>query len=314
MFSWTSSEPKHFPRMVNSEFLADLSIEDLNQRYQETWVNYDGKLSYCRGFVSVGRGKGILVAPLAEYGEKEEVVPFKPQLLAIERPRGQYYQSDKFGVFYLGYPTRKQFQRGLTDRNVIIWHPRAKAVPFHEAIKTAYFHYKTLRVRLSLANLRDTKLADVFVSPQMAFFNVRNTWELYYRYEKVGHVEDDVFKLRLKSFATEISEILVDAKTELSHEYTPRMPAVKYQFRMPKEEARPRVRPMDQIAKSVAMRGVAGQRGDIFYAPDLNSVTFANGIAAFVDTMNRVEFRLHGVPLERQEYAENGIIWNMEFV
>lgn len=64
--------------MIRSETLKDLSLDDLQQRYQDSFINYDGKIQFCQGFVDSGRSKvpGIMLTSdfivLPKYEKQKE--------------------------------------------------------------------------------------------------------------------------------------------------------------------------------------------------------------------------------------------------
>lgn len=108
--------------MLNNPILKDMGIEDLNQRYRETYIVYKEKPYFCNGFAkSIAKGVrvNIILSDLGTLidGRSGAVTPFNWELLDTSRPAAGYYLTDGDAIVHLAYNTVRQYSRGLTPNN-----------------------------------------------------------------------------------------------------------------------------------------------------------------------------------------------------
>lgn len=308
--------------MPDAAFLAELNIEDLNQRYRETYIHYRGRLQWCRGFDRDGRKTYIYVENVAGDPEKGEELtgPFDHLALQVERPRSQFYKV-KNRVFYLTYPTRKQFARGLSERNTVLWWPaEGRPITFGLCVKEAYNPQQIQRLRFTCKNLFASDDTEVLASPYLVFIRRDDRFNLVYRKEWLGYISENksTFMLAKPAYKTEVAEVLVDAKIERCLEVDPRFFQLDKMVFKPKPAPRaaPRLdefeddngRPMNRVARRIARDGVRNTVGLIEITPEMNFVRFPHNIYATVDTFNRVRWYHNDRELGFHEYPDYFII------
>lgn len=107
--------------------LEKMSADDLNQRYAESYVIYKGIPKYIYSFAG---HIGKIVATIGNISTSDQPEPeqvnevFKWDQLNVARPRaGWYVRKDGKGHatgIHLSYPPKRQWKRGLCQRNTLI--------------------------------------------------------------------------------------------------------------------------------------------------------------------------------------------------
>lgn len=115
--------------MLANPLLAECSVEDLNQRYRETYISYKGQGRYCRGFGVNDGGRKILSLSnagfVSAYDAEEKTEVFEPLALDCERPPCRWYKSKRGYPVFVRYSIARQWQRGICKRNTLLFCSRA---------------------------------------------------------------------------------------------------------------------------------------------------------------------------------------------
>lgn len=126
--------------LLRNPLLRDMNVEDLNQRYADSYCQYKGEPAYIYGFMHGDGGVVIEHAPIniGKSDVKRVQEPFQWDWLNIARPRSGWYvyMGAKAAThFHLAYPNKRQFKRGLCQRNIHLTTPINLA-----PTQGAYFH------------------------------------------------------------------------------------------------------------------------------------------------------------------------------
>lgn len=102
-----------------------MRVEDLAQRYQDTFIDYKGQPSYVREFgMGVGGEKTFIkytqYSPTGAVLNDATYEPFEADALNTARPRSGWYVLPEEKVCFLSYPMKRQWKRGLCERNTNI--------------------------------------------------------------------------------------------------------------------------------------------------------------------------------------------------
>lgn len=103
--------------MIVEEEIANLSVNDLLQRFQNTYVLYDKRIRVPQVFDGF-RGK-----PIVRFQDSSEFEDFDYKLLDISRPDSRWYWYRKEHPFFLFYRPVRQFQRGMSGNNTSLFCP-----------------------------------------------------------------------------------------------------------------------------------------------------------------------------------------------
>lgn len=198
-------------RILNP-LLGQLTVEDLNQRYSESFCMYKGKPAYVHGFVSNGVSIGITFADI-QTGMKipeQETEQFAWPDLNVARPYAGWYfaqWSGKDFPFHLSYPVKRQYKRGLSPRNVHIMSPFGRP-PSHGT----FFN----------AALLDSNFAPSFITNDVleegrsciprrdrALLHQKGTFSFWYGQECVAEVKpkDNALIIYVPGFEQELYEV-----------------------------------------------------------------------------------------------------------
>ena len=327
--------------MPKANFLSELSFDDLNQRYRDTYIHYKDRTQWCSGF-DMDNGK-VIINVQNVTGDKEALG--KPDLtgvfdynaLQIERPRSQYYKYNG-NVYYLFYTTNRQYARGLCDKNTTAWFPNIAKLPiFGLCAMGAYNSPQIQKVRFTCKNLFALKEDQDLASPYISFVREQDeSFSFFYRLEWLGSIKEgsSVFNLAKSIYKTEINEVLVDAKVEQYFDPIPtryqlynkfnKKPPLRNQraidlgaFRPQHVEPVPQPadfnRPMDALAHYIRKHSVRGRTGVVEIDEEKNIVRFQNNLAATIDQLNTVRWFVQDlnhahVQIHPNDYHIYGII------
>ena len=121
--------------------LREMSSDDLNQRYADSYCVYRGEPRYIEHFGNDGGDMYITSVALTK--DKPEPELFRWDLLNVARPRSGWYLAEEKGVkvpLFLSYPIRRQWKRGLTLRNTSLhapWRQLARTADYFQTILSA---------------------------------------------------------------------------------------------------------------------------------------------------------------------------------
>jgi hypothetical protein len=103
---------------MENPVLHKMTDHDLRQRYKSTYVVYGDQVIYVMDFV-----EGSMYYKLGGKHDTQ-IVPFNWRMLNTARPRSMWYVPAGKGykeAFYLSYPPKKQYHRGLCAENVSVF-------------------------------------------------------------------------------------------------------------------------------------------------------------------------------------------------
>lgn len=200
---------------ITNPSLAELSTDDLNQRYRNTYIEYDGKP------VIVERFHAGAIMFQADDGMKQETFDWRK--LNVARPESRWYlePSPKQGQgpypFHLSYLNSRQWSRGISSGNTVIRSPLGHKKDMWRAFKTVIEHKDTFLKSVTQDVLLGSKLkTDVLchlLNPNVLLLQLRpaDTAWLYLRTRPVAYfdwadnkktltVRDECFKQELKDY------------------------------------------------------------------------------------------------------------------
>lgn len=185
--------------MIHNPLLADMSVEDLNQRYRNTYVLYNNVPTYIREFLD----KGHVIINTQKTAE--EVVEFGWAKLNVMRPRSRWFVGKDVNYsFYLSYPPKKQFHRGLcaenTQLSIVYRKPMAWGV-YGIALGSGFAPLDTKQIAPNTSGVFKDHLF-VWKLPN------EDLYKIYYRATHIGMInyEVGVISLYNKKFEQEILE------------------------------------------------------------------------------------------------------------
>jgi hypothetical protein len=184
--------------LINPE-LADMTREDLNQRYAHSFVLYKGVPSFIYEFFA----PGIFIYKPRNSGEyiQEE---FDYKLLNVARPPSQWYCA-KGAFFYLSYILAKQWVRGLKPENIHLFFPNR-----NQQAKVGTCLIETLNpietITKQYTKLTDPNATEVLMTPRWFF---KTPW-IYFRAVPVAfvEVEDKFIYVRKESIIQDLREVI----------------------------------------------------------------------------------------------------------
>lgn len=102
--------------MLVLPILKHMNSQDLAQRYQGSWIKYDGQVIFCIGFNQKEGGRKELIYTHNPVDEMSKATTFDFQLLDTRRPKSRWYIVDNEPIF-LSLSVEKQFCRGVNIEN-----------------------------------------------------------------------------------------------------------------------------------------------------------------------------------------------------
>lgn len=152
--------------LVNPE-LGNMTEQDLNRRYSNSYVKYGDKIVWVVEFPTRTR---IAIAT----GNEVRIEKFNWALLDVERPRPKWVQYKK-EFFFVSYLMERQFTRGFNYNSTSIWCPNGNHldIPGPKAPDVFDLFYKKQPYkRLSVKQIRDELKTStgVLLSPQLLVY------------------------------------------------------------------------------------------------------------------------------------------------
>lgn len=197
--------------MLTEPILKGMNADDLNQRYANSLMLYNGK------YVTVAAFKSHNVFELLETGRNQ---PFNWELVNIERPPSRWYPFNYEGhnlIGYLSYKNSRQYVRGITNRNTDFFCPlRGYHLDvlimnqIHE-VWTKKTQPKPVTAKILEEDVK--KKSWCLLSPKMVVVNDI----LFYRLAKIGTYYKDKIHLENSNFTQE----LIDLKLQDLISYEP---------------------------------------------------------------------------------------------
>lgn len=194
--------------MINNPILAEMSVEDLQQRYLNTFVRYNNKIIYIS---SIYNDKYIDVI----HTHGRENIRFDSHLLDISRPRPRWviYNDRPYYVYYL---FTRQFRRGFSSENTVIQciniivNINNNASTFD--ILNKMYMQECEKIKMSteeLLQLTKSHHSCVQLSPQIMVINVGKERAVFFREKFIGNYGSVDL-----NFVEELKEHIGDYKNE----------------------------------------------------------------------------------------------------
>lgn len=185
---------------MNPNFLLELNIDDLNQRYGGSFVLYDGKAEQVDRFI--WDNEKYLINFVTD-----ECVEFVPSKLSLIRPEAGWYKVGEI-PFYFSLLATRQYARGLNDSNCQVFtlehHPKLR---FSTYVRNA-LQSSPINTRIEFFSWehfqKETGNKTVIHRKNFLFTPHSTIW---YRFTKIGELDDKAIRLKFPSFATEMKEI-----------------------------------------------------------------------------------------------------------
>jgi hypothetical protein len=105
---------------MNEPLLATMTINDLNQRYAESFVFYDGGVHYIREFFPDGPKVKMYVTNPDPY-QDNLTFDFVWTALETTRPKSRWYPDGNGSFLYLAYLPQRQYSRGICRNNTVVY-------------------------------------------------------------------------------------------------------------------------------------------------------------------------------------------------
>lgn len=187
---------------LRNPLLGHLNLDDLNQRYSDTYCLYFGKPRYVHQFCWHDDVVNIEMAPInlgkgAALAYRE---PFRWEGLNVARPQAGWYFGDPAKgeyPFHLSYPVKKQYKRGITNRNVIINSPYGK-VPF-----TGMYYQSLLTSEDNYTHITDGLFEtrrSVIPRRDRALLYRDKQWYFWYRNQQVARIDPEKQAVYFRNF------------------------------------------------------------------------------------------------------------------
>jgi len=181
--------------MLGNSILDQLNIDDLNQRYQRTYIPYNKRIRFCSHFID-----------RTTFNLDGKIVLFDWRLLDISRPKSQWFLTDQ-GPFYLLFYAAHQFKRGYCDENcsIVSYNLRTMAI---NSVNLTNLHFaepfKKLKFTTDEVSKNVAKVGYSFLSPTMVVTNTA----ILFRVSSIGTFINGVFNLNRPEFSQELHEAI----------------------------------------------------------------------------------------------------------
>jgi hypothetical protein len=200
--------------MRNEPILETLSITDLNQRYNHSFLHYDGKIVSCGGFESKeGTIRIRIVKSDGLYLEK-----FEPKKLNVYRPeakwiavRGRMDAVKEVPIFFSYRPAR-QWSRGFNADTCHLFSPIPSMVGLNKRVLDKVFETPFASPKVTYKALWDeVKVCDwKILSPTMCVAKTgKMRYELFFRSSPIATLGKEGLKISQPHFEQEIAESII---------------------------------------------------------------------------------------------------------
>lgn len=185
--------------MLLCKELGEMSIEDLNQRYQETVMRYNGDWVWCLGFVH-GATANQHVMLYRDQEENQQTTQFKWDAVNTERLPSRFYWTSPKRVGFLSYLTQRQWKRGFSRGNTRLYNP-AIGVSFNHLTGKAFEAQLTTPVPIDPAWFKAEALAKRYKqgydTPFSDQFALISNAGLRYKENRIGQWHQGIQRLSL---------------------------------------------------------------------------------------------------------------------
>ncbi len=187
--------------MLVNEALRTLAQADLNQRYAESFIPYDGEVVYVQRFEN---GKIYFTRKKAE-----GATPFKWDKLDIFRPTSQWYNTPQ-GPQYLQYFSTRQYNRGFNRTTCgFFTSDVGHTYPTFDNLTACFYNEKPFKrspYKITVKELQ-TKIDNgetVQLHPMVLVTPV----QILFRKTNIGNLKDAKFNLYRPEFSQELTELI----------------------------------------------------------------------------------------------------------
>jgi hypothetical protein len=187
---------------MNPKFLLNLSLDDLNQRYSNTFVLYDG---VARSIKAFDYSMDDISRFVVYFDTNKFPLPFDPEKLSFSRPASGWYNEEN--PFYFGLKTERQYSRGLNNANSWTWY-LSKPKPNFSPLKYVLENQKETcyDYRFDYLHSFDLKIAEANIIHRRHFLITKDR-RILYRTCMLGQIFENKVTLIHPEFYQEIKEI-----------------------------------------------------------------------------------------------------------
>lgn len=210
--------------MLVNPALKGMSQDDLNQRYSNTFAQYDGKLVWIDYFDAGGQ---VMVA--REHRKERVEHQFDYTKLNVERPNTGWFvdEGETNLPFYLGYTNQRQWKRGICDATTLMYMPIYFEPAYFHVYAQAYKKRELFKLQFPMAEIQKRVKDSRFLILQNNLAVVRtddSRSSIYFRNAEIGRWSDkDGIRLQSDAFKEELEESIPDLVFTL-----PKTPKIEY--------------------------------------------------------------------------------------
>lgn len=196
--------------MINSPEVMDLNQDDLNQRFLETQVAYDGKIKFVSNIMAGD-------PPRIMFGLEDDFTKLDWKKLNLERPLSRWCITERGEVFYPYAVPKRQWRRGWVyganwEYYLMGGHPDK-----HEVLDE-WIHGKVAKKQVIQMGLLN-QVKQFLLGPQLLWFG----GVFYYRKRKIARYGgNDRIIIDVPHFEPELREHIPDAVFAQGKEERPR--------------------------------------------------------------------------------------------
>jgi hypothetical protein len=211
--------------MLTNPVIKELSVDDLNQRYDKSYIQYAGEVLYVYDFWK-DNGR-IICSALNGDNHKFKIDNLNWQLLNTERPKAGWYQGTdtlhRPWCVYFRLETKKQFHRGLSEGNhrLFLPHPKLQGrVNRFDLFSQTFNGPEQVKRRMTLAEIASTVKArrSVILQPNLCVaLSEELPGELWFFYRSTviaAHTEGKGTEIYSPQFEDELRESVLDLQIE----------------------------------------------------------------------------------------------------
>jgi hypothetical protein len=198
-------------KVVLNPLLQGMSVDDLNQRYRNTFIDYDGKVRNCHSFTPDGANTRIMFAN--PDGASLEL--FDWQKLNTYRPRPRWFEYRSTSRRYpicAAYRVARQWHRGFCDTTIRLYNATTQAYASLDAVLPTFLYgeSKPKRSYTEVEALALTKkYGHAILSDNLCLVGRDGVVKLWYKQAQIGAFNNEgTLVLHKPEFEQEYAECL----------------------------------------------------------------------------------------------------------
>lgn len=202
--------------MLVQPILKDMNVEDLNQRYINSFINYGGEVVYVDGFFTSDTTRFYYKKVIHGVTQEQEEVIFHWELLNGLRPVSRWYKGRMDFYAYVFPILKKQYTRGVNVDNYsfsILEDHRRSINLIIEAVLDERNQNLDWKSVFSIDDIWSS-YGTVILTPQIIVMG--GSKSIYYRSMRVGKVVDKKNIILEKGFILEeLKECIINATIDM---------------------------------------------------------------------------------------------------